>query len=637
MVLLMLCWQALRAQEEPIVGEPEAVADTVKVEIDSLTLDSAQAEPAVLLIPEEDDTFGPYAFRKRTLDGAYHRLDSFVNIQQLDNFVLPHKSAFGLLPLANIGSGLQNLSFVADTQHLSHFTMGVSEWGFRQVSELPLYDVKSPVSDMQFITAYGRGQHFRLNFAQNLGPRWNYFASYDRINSLGDYPNSRTVVDDFIFTTHYTSPNRRLRIEGMYQFNKRILNEFGGLRNLTEFTENTTPVRNQILPLLSNTGSEFVRNDLFSRQRYVLFRNQKDFLVSLENTMHTTIRRFEFNTGDTALFSPPIAGLPTNDSLRTVQYDQQAGLTFGKQQASGERQEIRVYGFYHFHQLGSAQLNMYRESFGIGSEVAFQDKRDYIQVSGTFNLNLIGNQSGSVLRSNIRVGQVKNWHLTGGLLLSGRQADPFWETYRSNHYNWLHEDWNPIRTQRVSIGLKKSELLGINYNVYNLQNWLYLDTNATPAQASEAVQLQQLEVFVKMKSGKWEWRNQGLIQRATSADDYLVIRVPEVVYRSTLVFNYSVIKGVLKGQLGIDGHYFSSFFAQAYNPALNRFNLQDQTAIGNFPYIHLFATAQLKSFQFFVRIENVTEGISRYNYFAAPGIPLPDRFVRLGFNWRFFE
>jgi hypothetical protein len=632
----------LVAQTEPVTQSPPdtiLVPEGLQAVADSLESDATgeeAVEQPLLLLPE-DDAFGLYAFRKRTLDGTWQRVDSFVNVRLIDQFVLPYRSSFGLLPLANVGNGLQVLRFEGDSSHLSDFGMGVSEWGFRRIEELPFYDVKSPISDMQFITAYGRGQHFRMNFAQNLGPRWNYYASYDRINSLGDYPNNRTVADDFLITTQYTSPNRRLRVEGVYQFNKRILNEFGGLVNIEEFTSNLTPIRNQTQPLLSNTQSELVRNVFFSRQRYVLLRNKRDFLVSLENTMNVTTRRYTFNTANATFFPTPVTGLPTNDTIGTSQYDQQAGFVLGKQLPDGSRQELRVFGFYHYHQYGGPIFNTFREATGVGSEVDFQDRRDYIHLSGLFNLNLLGNQSGSVLRGDIRVGQARNWHLAGGILFSGRQADPFWETYRSNHYNWLNQNLAPVRTQRFSVGARKGDRFAILYHVSNLQNWLYLDTAGIPAQAGSAIQMQQLDIKADFKAGNWSWQNQGLLQRVTSSDDYLAIRVPDLVFRSTVFYNYSIIKGVLQGQVGLDIHYFSAFKATSYNPALNRFHLQDSVEIGNFPYVHAFATAQLKSFQFFIRLENLTEGLGPYNYFAAPGIPLPDRFVRLGFNWRFFE
>lgn len=638
LVAAFFCLMApmLQAQEVPAT-EPDSL-ETAAIDdpMAATTADSTTTDKKDLLLPNYDAAFGDYAFRKKKLAGTWNRTDSFVDVRQLEVFSRLHHTNFGALPLSNIGHAVQLLQFSMDTFHLSDFTIGTTEQEFRTVQQLDFYDVKTPVADMQFITGYGRGQHFRLNYTQNLGNNTNYFLSFDRVNSQGNYANNRALVDDFVATVRHESANRRLSIDFAAQFNQRKLNEYGGIADLDGFIDNTNANRGSSLTNLTAARSTFLRNQYFSQQRYVLFRSKKDFLVAIDNTMDYNRRRYTFENDASTSLPPPVAGLPTFDSLTTHQYDQRTGLTFGKQLATGARQELRAFVFYHFQQLGGLQYQQYREALGLGGEGNYQDQKDRLFVNAQIRLNTIGNQAGSIVKGQVRFGKAAKLHFTGNFLLSGRTPDPFWETYRSNHYNWLNTNLDPVRNQRISLGAHFSNRFGIEASQLILQNWMYLDTASLPAQSGSTIFIQQIAGKANFRLKRWNWDNQALFQ-SNQSGGYDVIRLPQWVLRSKVYFNYSILKGVLKGQIGVDAHYFSAYQMDAYNPVLARFHLQDRHMVGNFPYVHAFATAQLKTFQFFIRFENVTPGLSGYDYFAAPLHPLPDRFLRFGFNWRFFE
>ena len=637
--LIVVAFFCLMAAGAHAQNEGEPINDTTDIvpsNPDSLATDADTSKRDQLLLLPLDTAFGDYAFRKRSLDGEWSRLDTIVRVAQLESFARLHRPTFGALPLSNIGHAVHLLKFSPDSNHTSDFAMGTVEQEFRTIQELPFFDVKTPVADMQFITGYGRGQHFRLNFTQNLGEHTNYFISYDRVNSLGNYPGNRAVVDDLIATIRHESPNRRFQAHFAIQFNQRKLGEYGGIAELAAFEENSNTERATILTNLSQTRSAFLRNQYFGQQRYVLFRSKSDFLISVNNQMTYTRRRFALNAPENEFLPPAVAGHPTTDTIGSWQYDQSTGVSLGKELPSGARQDLRVFAFYHYQELGGNTYNQYREAFGFGGEGNYQDSKDRLLVQLQFRLNTFGNQAGSLLKGSVRFGKREKLHFTGNILVSGRTADPFWETYRSNHYNWLNEGLQPVRNQRIALGAQYGENFGIEAAQLVLQNWMYLDTLSLPAQARANVFLQQITGRANFKLGRWDFENQAMYQNNISGG-YDVVRLPQWVLRSTIYYNYSILKGVLHGQIGVDAHYFSAFQMNAYNPVLARFHIQDAQEIGNFPYVHAFVTAQLKSFQFFLRFENVTPGLSNYNYFAAPFYPLPDRFLRLGFNWRFFE
>jgi hypothetical protein len=65
--------------------------------------------------------------------------------------------------------------------------------------------------------------------------------------------------------------------------------------------------------------------------------------------------------------------------------------------------------------------------------------------------------------------------------------------------------------------------------------------------------------------------------------------------------------------------------------------LQNDIQNGNFPYFNFFLNFRIQEFTFYLRLENVTQGLFAFDYYAAPFFPLPDFAFRIGATWRFFN
>ena len=95
-----------------------------------------------------------------------------------------------------------------------------------------------------------------------------------------------------------------------------------------------------------------------------------------------------------------------------------------------------------------------------------------------------------------------------------------------------------------------------------------------------------------------------------------------------LRYHKYVLKQILK--------YFSSFKANAYNPLLSEFVLQNETEIGNFPVLDFFANAQIRRTRLYFKIENFSASFTGRKYYSAPNYPYRDLTVRFGLVWNFF-
>ena len=90
-------------------------------------------------------------------------------------------------------------------------------------------------------------------------------------------------------------------------------------------------------------------------------------------------------------------------------------------------------------------------------------------------------------------------------------------------------------------------------------------------------------------------------------------------------------------QTGLSAWINGSFYADAYNPALQVFFMQRNIKTGGFVYPTAFVRAQIKRAIVFAELMNFTAGLTKVNYWQIPGYPLLDRSFRFGVTWTFLN
>jgi hypothetical protein len=88
---------------------------------------------------------------------------------------------------------------------------------------------------------------------------------------------------------------------------------------------------------------------------------------------------------------------------------------------------------------------------------------------------------------------------------------------------------------------------------------------------------------------------------------------------------------VLNVQFGVDGNYYTSYYAPSYNPATMAFHTQNEVKCGNFLWMNAYANMKLKKARFFAMFTHVNQGLfGGNNYFAIPHYPLNGRKFQFG-------
>jgi hypothetical protein len=99
-------------------------------------------------------------------------------------------------------------------------------------------------------------------------------------------------------------------------------------------------------------------------------------------------------------------------------------------------------------------------------------------------------------------------------------------------------------------------------------------------------------------------------------------------------------KEILRLQVGVDGRFNTSYYAQGYNPALSVFYNQDETKVGDYPYLDAFVAAKWKRMRILLKYQHWNCNLFRRannEYFAIARYPLNPGMFKIGISWTFYD
>ncbi len=585
----------------------------------------------------------------RTENENYRFIDTTFSLDQYLQLTFSEKDEFGLLNLGNLGTPMMALKF--DLPITARSSLGMNPFENNRISgsDIKYFIVTAPLTETKYLSGYGRGQVFRIFHTQNIHERWNYNLHFQRLNSSGNFNNQGKERSNFYISTQYSSPEKRYFLQAFFSSQLQLSGENGGIIGDT-LESNAFGNNRELTPVKFRSTNT---SPSYASARFREFKAlQTYFLGNMSKPKDST---------ETPKFQPRF-GLSwefdyrretyTYRYIRLVEHDfyenffQNQALT----RDSTTYESVRNYVYLHTpyneylnfkagasHEIGyyeGEHFGRYFNQYQLNGEFQFTYK-DRIKLFATWDFNFAADALGSQALHLQALWQWKDYiRLKAGL--QNANQTPHWmhQFWYSNHYQWFNE----LATQKTSklYGSATFKYLGtIELNLWNLNDYIYFDNHAQVAQNTDNIQLVQASWDFHQKIWKtWALENRFLFQ-ATSTPE--VIRVPNVLNRTHTYITFNMFKKQLKVMPGVGFQYFTPFSALAYNPASAQFHLQDRVSVGGFPMLDGFVQFELKKVFIFFKYENVGQGIITENYFAAASYPLPDRVLRVGLIWRFFN
>ena len=581
----------------------------------------------------------------------------------------------------NLGSPLQSKEFFRRENRTGFLFAKPYEPYLKTATGILFYDTRTPFSNVSYFFGgpSNRGED-RLTslFSVNVNPKLNFGFTTDYIYGRGVYMNQST--NHFLASIFGSYRGERYSMHTSANFNNLRNFENGGIAN-TEFitnpgiTGNLRP-ENMEVNLNNRAVSKLYAMDLMYHHRYVLGveriisppkeREQagasnsssseglgevREF-VPVTTFAHTL--RFESyektyseRTTETPFYERFSAYNNTflnAESTRDVTRQRAITNVFSVS-LNEEFNRFMRFGLtafmenkhlpYRFIKNGE-ETEDFENNTAIGGVLSKYLGREFLyDVTG--KITLAGRRAGDFdlsanIWSNIPIAGDSVLFSAGGFI-SNTTPNFFWEHYQSNRVQWSNSFDRQFRTRLQGKLNFPSWKFNVQAQVENVNNHLYFNRDALPAQASNGIQIVALGATKNFQLGNFHFEHDGVYQLTSDKD---VIPLPTWLLRANWYYKNRLFK-VLLMQLGAEVRYFSKYYAPSYMPVIGQFFVQNEQKVGNYPFVDLYANFHLKRARFFVKYSHANFDISEPNYFLIPNYPANPSMTTFGLSWNFYD
>ena len=212
----------------------------------------------------------------------------------------------------------------------------------------------------------------------------------------------------------------------------------------------------------------------------------------------------------------------------------------------------------------------------------------------------------------------------------------YWQNnWNSNHYRWSN-DFKKEGETRFNITFTMPAY-GIEAGFWQsvLRNKIYYDANCMPQQHDGAVSVTSIYAQKNFNIKGVHLDHRVLVQLTSNRH---VVPLPTVSAFLSYYYEFWVKRDVLRMQVGMDGRFNTKYYMQGYNPALSVFYNQDESSLGNYPYLDAFIAAKWKRMRILLKYQHWNYGLfGNQEYFAVARYPLNPGMFKIGISWTFYD
>ncbi|PQJ79375.1 putative porin [Polaribacter porphyrae] len=581
-------------------------------------------------------------------------IDTTLTLKKEYKFNYLRKDNFELLGFHNQGQTFNNLGYsYSNLKRLPDIGFTAKQVSYLEIEDIKYYEVPTPTTEISYRTGLQQGQFVDAIFTLNFSKRFNVSMSYKGLRSLGAYRRSLVSNGNFRGAFHYRTKENQYQIRGHITTQDFFHEENGGLTTeaLQGFIneDENFDQRSRLDVNLTDAENQFDATRVYLEHSYKLIANKdtlsnKDFSnLKIGHIFTSENKEYSFSQGTatTTIFGNENPTNTTNRNTLNELTDNELNLEFNSKYVLGKfKAKINVtsytYGYDTILNSNSSinKLKLKGNAISVGGD--WNAKIKNFQLNATASLTPgSARLSGNYLKGEAIFEKDSLFSVKGSLLLSSKSPNFNTLLHQSSYdnYNWQNDAFSNVNTRDLGF-VFQSRWINANLNFTNIDNYTYFDENNTPQQSLDQIIYLKVKANREFKLGKFALDNTIMYQNVSSGSS--VFRVPEFVTRNTFYYTDDWFKGKpMLVNIGVTFKYFTKYNMNAYNPILSEFTLQNTEEIG-FPTFDVFINARVRRTRLFLKVDNVTSGFSKKNYFSAPNYPYRDFTVRFGLVWNWF-
>ncbi|WP_345246513.1 putative porin [Nibrella saemangeumensis] len=589
----------------------------------------------------ESDVFN----NRRTL----YTIDTLLDGVHMYNFVQRNENLYQ--DLGSLGTPMRPVFYLPPAQIGAQTGYSVYSPYAYQTQQVRYYDTKSPFTNMYLVLG-GRNQNL-LNFdlAQNITPRWNVginvqrFTSQKQFGTSGSSDPQRLLVENwgFLGHTNYRSKNEKYTLLLHFNHMNHEMADQGGLLDGIQLVgDDTIQVQYDYegRARLNQAGTRELRNDWHLYHQYVLDQGLQVY-HRLDYRRHINGFTDEDISTDLPLSAAegirPFYPSILYDSTKTIQ-DVRYRLVDNNFGLKGIYRGFNYRAYYRqrfYRQNGRyndspTTFNTYRtqrlENFvGLWLGYYFPDSTSRITAEAEY-----------LLGRDFRLeGQLESRWFTAGYRSIFSSPTLIQERFQSNNFFWRNNfglQGTNHAYGMLNLRLKKWRFQpALDY--FLLNNYIYFDTHAAPRQFTGAFSVLRTGLGAQYRTGKFQALSQAYYTLVSRGD---LLRAPKFFLNARIAYDFLYAK-VLFIQTGVELHYKSRYFADAYMPVSQQFHLQNDQQVEGYLLADVFANLRINRVRLFVKMSHANQGLFVPGYYVAPGYLQMRRTFGFGVHWYLFD
>lgn len=561
------------------------------------------------------------------------------------------KDNFGLLPFANDGQTYNTLAYSYNNySSLPEFGFKAKQFNFLRASDIQYYSVPTPLTELYFKTVLEQGQSVDAFVTVNTSKNLNFSIAYKGLRSLGKYLNSLSSTGNFRFTSSYASTSKRYILNSHYVSQDFTNQENGGLLNVSDFEseESQFKDRARIDVVLEDAKTVFKGKRYFVDHSFRINKNENTNNVIIEHQLNYETKSYNFKkSSETDYFGDGYVSNNYDDYIKYNSLYNKLGATFSSSVLGKFNVFIENVNCNYFYNRFVVSDNSVVVPNAIGLNLNSIGGKYYYskgKIKGEALLSKgISKQTFSTLDLSAKFSLNEKNSISGQYQNISKVPDLNYTLYQSDfvNYNW----YNSFENEKInSLKIKaQTQWLSAEAQFTLLTDHLYFSNNdvtqttlnVTPKQYAGNINYLSIKAEKEIKFRKFALDNTILYQKVVQDDD--ILNVPQFVTRNTLYFSDHVFKKALYLQTGFTFQYFTSYYANSYNPLIAEFYTQNTIKIGGFPMVDFFINGRIRQTRIFLKAEHFNSGFTGNTFYSAPNYPYKDFVVRFGLVWNFFQ
>ena len=581
-------------------------------------------------------------------------IDTTLTLKKEYTFNYLRTDNFELLAFHNQGQTFNNLGYSFNNiKQFPDIGFTGKQFSYLDIDEIKYFEVPTTTTEILYRTGLQQGQVLDALFTLNFSKRLNVSLSYKGLRSLGAYRRSLASNGNFRGTFHYRTKENQYQIRGHLASQDFYNEESGGLTTdaLASFISEDPDFDNRARLDVNLTDSEnqFDSNRTYLEQSFKLLSNKdtitkNDFSnLKIGHVLIDETKSYNFTQGTstTAIFGTENATDARKNSAESKITSNEINLEFNSKYVLGKFKAKANYTNYSYGYdtiLNSSSsiktLKLEGSAISFGADWNAKIKKFQLNADASITPGS-GRLAGNYLKGEAFYEKDSLFTIKGSLLINSKSANFNTLLHQSSYddYNWQNDKFSNVNTRDLGFTFN-SKWINASLNFTNIDNYTYFNEDNTPQQHTNQITYLKVKVNREFKFRKLALDNTVMYQNVSSGSS--VFRVPELVTRNTIYYTDEWFKGKpMLVNFGVTFKYFTKYNANAYNPLLAEFTLQNTEEIG-FPTFDVFFNARVRRTRLFIKVDNVTSGYTEKNYFSAPNYPYRDFTVRFGLVWNWF-